>query len=203
MSLESDLIITIPSIENPDGSLFETTVNIQANSLNINSENNLENHVLVMSENNQAINYSYSIMTVDSGDELVPINSQDSVLVAISMGGLNQDENISFSQFQGFLNQDAMIDSNQIELETESKIDFAMLQSGYLELSIVNGIGVEALIDFSINELQKENEKLDTSFTLPIGEPLVVRIDLEEYELNLDLETDPQIINYISKTYNK
>jgi len=55
------------------------------------------------------------------------------------------------------------------------------------------------LIDFSINELQKENEKLDTSFTLPIGEPLVVKIDLEEYELNLDLETDPQIINYISK----
>ena len=92
-----------------------------------------------------------------------------------------------------------MIDSNQIELETESKIDFARLQSGYLELSIINGIGVEALIDFSINELEKENEKLDTSFTLPIGEPLVVKIDLEEYELNLDLETEPQIINYISK----
>ena len=199
MSLESDLIITIPSIENPDGSLFETTINIQANSLNINSENNLENHVLVMSENNQAINYSYSIMTVDSGDELVPINSEDSVLVIISMGGLNQNENISFSQFQGFLNQDAMIDSNQIELETESRIDFAMLQSGYLELSIVNGIGVEALIDFSINELEKENERLDTSFTLPIGEPLVVKINLDEYMLNLNLETDPQIIHYISK----
>lgn len=199
MSLESNLIITIPSIENPDGTLFETTLNIQSNSLNINSENNLENHVLVMSENSQEINYNYSIMTVDSGDELVPINSEDSIIVSISMGGLNQNEDISFSQFQGFLDQDAMIDSNIIELETESKIDFATLQSGYLELSIINGIGVEALIDFSINELKKENQKLDTSFTLPIGEPLMVKIDLEEYELNINLETDPQIINYISR----
>ena len=199
MSLESELVISIPSIENPDGSLFQTTLNILENTLNINSQNDLENHVLIMSENNQEINYNYSILTFDSGDELVPINSEDSIIVNITLGGQNSEDEVSFSQFQGFLDQDAMIDSNKIELETESNIDYATLLSGNLKLFISNGIGVSALINFSIDELTKDGESLDTSFALLVGDFLNVKIDLEGYQLDLDLINEPQVINYISR----
>ena len=199
MSLESELVISIPSIENPDGSLFQTTLNILENTLNINSQNDLESHVLIMSENNQEINYNYSILTVDSDDELVPIHSEDSIIVNITLGGQNSDDKVSFSQFQGFLDQDAMIDSNKIELETESNIDYATLLSGNLKLSISNGIGVSALINFSIDELTKDGENLDTSFALLVDDLLNVKIDLEGYQLDLDLINEPQVINYISR----
>ena len=199
MSLESELVISIPSIENPDGSLFQTTLNILENTLNINSQNDLESHVLIMSENNQEINYNYSILTVNSGDELVPINSEVSIIVNITLGGQNSDDKVSFSQFQGFLDQDAMIDSNKIELETESNIDYATLLSGNLKLSISNGIGVSALINFSIDELTKDGENLDTSFALLVDDLLNVKIDLEGYQLDLDLINEPQVINYISR----
>ncbi len=199
MALESNLIISIPSIETPEGSLFQTTFDILGNMIDLNDQSDLENHVLIMSENNQEINYNYSVLTIDSGDELVPVASEDSIVVRISLSGQNLAEDISFSQFQGFLSQDAMVDSNIIELETASRVDNATLLSGQLGLSIINEIGVSAVINFTINEFQKNGEKLDTSFILPTNNPLDVKIDLEGYDLNLDLNSDPQVVNYISK----
>ncbi len=199
MSLESNLIISIPSIETPEGSLFQTSFNILGNSIDLDDQSDLENHVLIMSENNQELRYNYSVSTVDSGDEMLPISAEDSVVVHISLNGQNLGEDISFSQFQGFLNQEAMVDSNVIEIEAASRIDNAILRSGQLSLSIINEIGIAAIINFTINEFQKNGEKLDTSFILPINEPLGIKIDLTGYELNLDLESYPQVVNYISK----
>ena len=90
-----------------------------------------------------------------------------------------------------------MIDSNIIELETETKVDIATLQNGIMELSFTNGIGINAMVNFSINEFIKNDEKLDTTFALT-NEPLTVLIDLKEYNLDLNLDADPQIINYKS-----
>jgi len=152
-----------------------------------------------MSKDTQEINYNYIVLTIDTEDEFISIASEDSIVVRISLNGQNLEDDISFSQFQGFLDQDAMVDSNIIELETPSKVDIATIASGNLELSIINGLGISAFIDFTINELRKHGEKLETSFALPIDEPLNIIIDLEGYELNPNLELDPQIINYVSR----
>ena len=106
-------------------------------------------------------------------------------------------EDLTFSEFQGFLSQDAMIDSNIIELETETKVDIATLQNGIMELSFTNGIGINAMVNFSIDEFIKNDEKLDTTFAIT-NEPLTVLIDLKGYNLDLNLDADPQIINYKS-----
>ena len=197
MALESELTIVIPSIETPSGELFQTNLNILGNMVDMIDQNDMENHSLVMNADNQIIDYNYTVLTIDSGDELVPINSEDSIVVTISLNGQNTGEDITFSQFQGFLDQDAMVDSNVIDLDTETKVDIATLQRGKLELSIVNGIGISAIVNFSVNEFTKNGEILDTSFSLPL-DPLTVTIDLTGYLLDLDLELNPQVVNYIS-----
>ena len=197
MALGSQLSIIIPSIETPDGLAFQTTLDIAGDMINQSDQNNMENHTLVMDAQNQSIDYNYTVLTIDSGDDLVPIGSEDSIVVTISLSGENLGEDLTFSEFQGFLSQDAMIDSNIIELETETKVDIATLQNGIMELSFTNGIGINAMVNFSIDEFIKNDEKLDTTFALT-NEPLTVLIDLKGYTLDLNLDADPQIINYKS-----
>ena len=197
MSLGSQLSIIIPSIETPDGLAFQTTLDIAGDMIDQSDQNNMENHALVMDAQNQSIDYNYTVLTIDSGDDLVPIDAEDSIVVTISLSGENLGEDLTFSEFQGFLSQEAMIDSNIIELETETKVDIATLQNGIMELSFTNGIGINAMVNFSINEFIKNDEKLDTTFALT-NEPLTVLIDLKGYNLDLNLDVDPQIINYKS-----
>ena len=56
---------------------------------------------------------------------------------------------------------------------------------------------LNAMVNFSINEFIKNDEKLDTTFALT-NEPLTVIIDLKGYNLDLNLDAVPQIINYKS-----
>ena len=197
MSLGSQLSIIIPSIETPNGLAFQTTLDIVGDMIDQSDQNNMENHTLIMDAQNQSIDYNYTVLTIDSGDDLVPIDAEDSIVVTISLSGENLGEDLTFSEFQGFLSQDAMIDSNIIELETETKVDIATLQNGIMELSFTNGIGINAMVNFSIDEFIKNDEKLDTTFALT-NEPLTVIIDLKGYNLDLNLDADPQIINYKS-----
>ena len=136
-------------------------------------------------------------MTVDSGDNFILVTSNDSINVKIGLQGLEQEPNITFSEFTGYLSQDAMLDSNSINIESATKVDEAMLNSGQLELSIINNIGIEAFVNFSIEELTKNGSALDTSFLIS-NQPSLVFLDLDGYLLNLDPELDPQIVNYVS-----
>ena len=91
-----------------------------------------------------------------------------------------------------------MLDSNFINLESATKVDEAILNSRkQLELSIINSIGIEALVNFSINELTKNGTALDTSFLIS-EQPLVVILDLSGYNLNLDPSLNPQTVSYVS-----
>ena len=90
-----------------------------------------------------------------------------------------------------------MLDSNSINLESATKVDEAMLNSGQLALSIINNIGIEALVNFSIDELTKNGSALDTSFLIS-DQPSLIFLDLDGYTLNLDPDLNPQTINYVS-----
>ena len=93
-----------------------------------------------MDPDSQSINYNYNVLTLDTGDELVPITSADSIIVQIRLEGDQTGSDITFSEFQGYLNQDAMVDSNKINLETATRVDQATLSTGNLKLSITGSI---------------------------------------------------------------
>ena len=197
MALSSILNISIPSLLNSNGNQFTSTINITENTIDLNSLTNMNGYSLIMDAEDQSINYSYNIETIDSGEELIQITSDDSIRVQILFSGSENESNITFSSFQGYLNQDAMVDSNSIVLETATKIDEAILSSGTLKLSISNEIGIEAIINFSLEEFTKNGIVLDTSFFIS-SDPLEILIDLTGYLLDLDINSDQQSVNYIS-----
>lgn len=197
MNISSNFEVSIPNLEDQGGNQFVTNIDIAAGALGVIDQTNLTDYSLSMLPDEQSITYEYNVLTLDSGNEFILISSSDSINVKIMMSGLEQGENISFSEFTGYLNQDAMIDSNSIDIETATKVDEAKLSSGQLNLSITNNIGIEALVNFSINEFTKNGVILDTSFSIS-SDPSLVSVDLEGYTLDLDIDSDPQIVNYVS-----
>ena len=197
MELSSILNISIPNLLSPNGDIFITEIDISGSTEDIIDVTNMTNYSLNMDPDSQSINYNYNVLTLDTGDELVPITSADSIIVQIRLEGDQTGSDITFSEFQGYLNQDAMVDSNKINLETATRVDQATLSTGNLKLSITNNIGIEALINFSLEEFTKNGETLDTTFSMS-SDPLEVLIDLSGYLLNLDIDSNPQIINYVS-----
>ena len=197
MALGSSLNIAIPSLETPSGTAFQTSLEIPGNTADILDQTSMADHALVMDADDQSVTYSYSVLTVDSGDELIPVTAQDSIVVHIRLEGPEPGSDITFSQFQGYLNQEAMVDSSTITLDNATRVDQATLQSGNMNLSMTNGIGIEAVVNFTIVEFTKNGNSLDTSFALTT-DPLNVTIDLSGYLLDLDLEADSQAVHYVS-----
>ena len=197
MDLSSTIDISIPSLEDPEGNIFFTSIDIAANAFGINNQTNLTGYSLLMEPDNQSVDYNYDVLTVDSGEDFILIESNDSLNVKIFLEGMEQGSDITFSQFTGYLSQDAMVDSNSINIETDTKVDEAILNSGSLKLSIINNIGIEAMVNFSINEFTKYGSLLDTSFIIT-DQPSFINLDLTGYMLDLDLNLDPQTVSYVS-----
>ena len=197
MDLESVLNVSIPGLESPSGLEFETSIEIAGSATNILDLNDVAGYVLVMDPDNQSLTYNYSVLTIDSGNELIALTSDDSILVEITLEGLDSESDITFSQFEGFLEQDAMIDSNTIFLDSHTKVDQADIKEGKLVLDIENGIGVEAIVNFKILEFVRNGAPLDTSFLLEEG-PLSIPIELSDYKMDLDHLADSQVVNYFS-----
>ena len=197
MDLSSTIDISIPSLEDPEGNIFFTSIDIAANAFGINNQTNLTGYSLLMEPDNQSVDYNYDVLTVDSGEDFILIESNDSLNVKIFLEGMEQGSDITFSQFTGYLSQDAMVDSNSINIETDTKVDEAILNSGSLKLSIINNIGIEAMVNFSINEFTKYGSLLDTSFIIT-DQPSLINLDLTGYMLDLDLNLDPQTVSYVS-----
>ena len=166
MSLSSELNLTIFNLEDINGNSFSSTIFLEGYSFNDDYTYNINNYSLIMHPDSQSILYGYVINTLDSGDELLPINSTDSVIVKFYLRINSTGTDITFSQFRGYLNQDAMVDSNTIILENNTRIDQATLNSGILKLSIENDIGIEAVVNFSLIEFTRNGLNLDTSFSL-------------------------------------
>ena len=197
MALESNLIIVIPSIQTDTGNDFETSLSIDGNEVSI-DETDMTGYSLIMDADNQIINYNYTVTTIDSSPDLVQITDEDEIVVSIKLEG-EDGADITFSSFRGYLNQDAMVNSNSIELENETKVDEATVDSGEMVISITNGIGIAADVNFTIEEFIKNGSSLDTSFALSTNPaPLDITIDLSGYVLDLDVDEDPQNVHYES-----
>jgi len=198
MALSSNLNILIPSIETPGGTPFQISLDIPKLTPDIFSQTSIQNHSLVMEADSQLVNYSYRVVTVDTGNELIPITSEDSIVVRIRLEGAGEGEDISFSEFTGYLSQDAMVDSSEIVLDDSTRIQTAVLKSGELYLSIQNNIGIDANIFFQIDEFSKGSDVLDTAFSINEG-GMDIMIDLSGYTLELPMDVDTQKVHYVSR----
>jgi len=148
----------------------------------------LSGYKILMSQDNQSLNYSAEVVTEYA---IGTYSLLDSIDVDIIVSGLG------FSTVRGFFSQDAMSDSNSISLDDSTIVHTAVLKSGVLALSIDNSIGVVADVFFQINEFYNNSISLDTTFTISAG-VTDVQLDLSGYSLILPSDVDTQKVNYVS-----
>ena len=148
----------------------------------------LSAYKILMSQDNQSLNYSAEVVTEYA---IGTYSLLDSIDVDIIVSGLG------FSTVRGFFSQDAMSDSNSISLDDSTVVHTAVLKSGVLALSIDNNIGVVADVFFQINEFYNNSISLDTTFTISAG-VTDVQLDLAGYSLILPSDVDTQKVNYVS-----
>ena len=148
----------------------------------------LSGYKILMSQDNQSLNYSAEVVTEYA---IGTYSLLDSIDVDIIVSGLG------FSTVRGFFSQDAMSDSNSISLDDSTVVHTAVLKSGVLALSIDNSIGVVADVFFQINEFYNNSISLDTTFTISAG-VTDVQLDLSGYSLILPSDVDTQKVNYVS-----
>jgi hypothetical protein len=111
--------------------------------------------------------------------------------VAINLSGL------TFDAVTGYISQGNIVDEDVIELDNDTKVETALIDSGQIQLIIQNFIGLEADVLFSIAELTLDGTSLESSFGITsTTEPVLQTIDLSGYSLNLDVAD--QQVNYTS-----
>jgi len=148
----------------------------------------LSGYKILMSQDNQSLNYSAEVVTEYAIGTYSLLDSIDVDIIVSELG---------FSTVRGFFSQDAMSDSNSISLDDSTIVHTAVLKSGVLALSIDNSIGVVADVFFQINEFYNNSISLDTTFTISAG-VTDVQLDLSGYSLILPSDVDTQKVNYVS-----
>ena len=200
MAITSEMNLSIPSLKTPDGSIFQTSINIGSNSSNLVSETNISGYALSMSIDEQSVDYSYDVTTQDSGEDLIVITSTDSIIVNIILEGPFEGQQLSFSDFEGKVTPQDLGFDGQINIESDSDILEANLNSGSIILNINNGINTssngspEAII--TINEIvYVENNQPLVIETGPLfGELTPIEIDLNGY--TIQMPQNDQSLNY-------
>ena len=200
MDITSEMNLSIPSLKTPDGSNFQTNINIGANSSNLVSETNISGYALSMSIDEQSVDYSYDVTTQDSGEDLIFITSTDSIIVNIILEGPVEGQQLSFSDFEGKVTPQDLGFDGQMNIESDSDILEANLNSGSLILNINNGINTssngspEAII--TIDEIinSETNQPLVIETGPMFGELAPIEIDLNGYKIQMP--QNDQSLNY-------
>ena len=115
----------------------------------------------------------------------------DSISVMITLSGL------TFNAVTGYISQDDNVDTDVIELDNDTNVETALIDSGKIQLTIQNFIGLEADVSFSIDELTLGGNPLETSLQIISStDPVQQAIDLAGYSLTLPI--NDQRVNYSS-----
>ena len=76
---------------------------ILSNTFEITDQTDLAGYSLVMDPNDQSVQYNYDVLTIDSEENFILITSNDSINVKISLQGLEEESNITFSEISKHL----------------------------------------------------------------------------------------------------
>ncbi len=200
MAITSEMNLSIPSLKTPDGSNFQTSINIGANSSDLISETNISGYALSMSIDEQSVDYRYDVTTQDSGEDLIVISSTDSIIVNIILEGPVEGQQLSFSDFEGKVTPQDLGFDGQMNIESESNILEANLNSGSLILNINNGINTssngspEAIITIDEIVNSETNQPLVIETGPMFGELAAIEIDLDGY--TIQMPQNDQSLNY-------
>ena len=202
MAVTSDMVLSIPSLKAADGSDFQTSISIAANSENILDETDISEYSLSMTIDEQVVAYSYDVTTNDSGDDFVTISSTDSIIVNIILEGSIEGEQLSFSSFEGMVSPQDLGFDGQINIESDSDILEANLNSGNLIINIVNGINTSSegapTATITINEIVSavNNDPLVINTGSMYGAQDPIEVDLNGYKILMP--QNDQSLNYIA-----
>ena len=211
LPVDANLELTITSIDVSDVAdiqPFTQTIPLKANQSS-NPVYSLNDASLVMDVNDQKVEYSYHIITQDTDPDKVEISENDGVTVDISIYGSSPGEEITFSEFEGIVAQDPILESGEIDVTTDSKITAATISSGSMNITIRNNIN---LTDSNVPQLsivipefidQSSNPINITRDLLPEPNTTIIEIDLAGYVLHpntIDVSADSfnQNITYTS-----
>ena len=153
-----------------------------------------------MSIDEQSVDYSYDVTTQDSGEDLIVISSTDSITVNIILGGLVEGQQLSFSDFEGKVAPQDLGFDGQMNIESDSDILEANLNSGSLILNINNGINTssngspEAIITIDEIVNSETNQPLVIETGPMFGELAPIEIDLNGY--TIQMPQNDQSLNY-------
>lgn len=140
LSVNSQMELTITSIDISDAAgiqAFTQIINLPANQ-SVNEVYDLDDAYLVMDVTDQRVDYSYRITTEDTNPNRVQISHRDGVAVDISMYGENPGSQIMFSEFEGIVSQEPIVENGEIDVSTDSKITSALISSGTMVINIRN-----------------------------------------------------------------
>ena len=200
MAITSEMNLSIPSLKTPDGSNFQTSINIGANSSNLITETNISGYALSMSIDEQSVDYSYDVTTEDSGEDLIIISSTDSIIVNIILEGPVEGQQLSFSDFEGKVTPQDLGFDGQMNIESDSDILEANLNNGSLILNINNGINTssngspEAIITIDEIVNLETNQPLVIETGPMFGVLAPIEIDLNGY--TIQMPQNDQSLNY-------
>ena len=200
MSVASNMVLSIPSLKAANGNNFQTNINISANSENILNETDISGYTLSMAIDNQSVIYSYDVTTNDSGDDFVEIKSIDSIIVNIVLEGSVEGQQLLFSNFEGMVTPQDLGFEGEINIESDSDILEANLNSGSLILDVANSINTSSegaptaviTINEIINVSSNEPLVINTGAMFGVLDP--IEVDLNGYKIVMP--RDSQSLNY-------
>ena len=191
MALGSEMSLTIPSLKTSAGNDFQTSISISGNTADIIDQTDISGYSLSMDIDDQAVVYTYEILTVDTENELISIQDTDSIIVNIQLEGSSDGEDISFSSFEGLVTPQNIGFNGEMAIDSDSDILEANLNSGSLIININNPINgsvsgaPSAMITISelISTIDDQALTIDTG---PMsGQMDPISVDLDNYKLIL------------------
>lgn len=200
MSIASNMVLSIPFLKAANGNNFQTNINISANSENILNETDISGYTLSMAIDNQSVIYSYDVTTDDSGDDFIEIKSIDSIIVNIVLEGSVEGQQLLFSNFEGMVTPQDLGFEGEINIESDSDILEANLNSGNLILDVANSINTSSegaptaviTINEIINVSSNEPLVINTGAMFGVLDP--IEVDLNGYKIVMP--RDSQSLNY-------
>ena len=189
--------LTIPELVDASSNPLTGTMTLDPSPLSNQLNFDLADYSLTFPDSaNQVLTYT-TVVTTPQG-EIGRYGLEDSIIVDIVVADME------FASVTGYFTQDALVDSNEISLDEETKLLEAIFETGDFALSMTNRIGVVADVEFQIDEFlhRTTNQPLSMAFRLEnIQTPQVNNLDLSEYKLAFESANpgESQGIHYVSR----
>ncbi len=189
MQITGRLDMTITSLRSSGGEPYVLTLPMPLGTSDI--QEDLTGWIMTMDLADQAVYYTYRIITDDTDPEFVQVRATDSVTIQMRIEG------ISFRRIAGVIEGQQITKTGQIDINSDSQIRNATISGGGLAISIDNRIGGQATVDLTIPRLLSDGGLLTTTLLINPGINETY-LDLSGYDIVMPL--DDQRITYSTVT---